>query len=192
MPDVQSTADGSCPASRPVLDGHQKEKTHVTLKALADALRERNEHLEREVENRTREMVMIQDMTILAMASLAETRDNETGNHICRTQRYVSARAQDLRAHPRFSHYLSECNISILYKSAPLQDIGKVGIPNRILLKPGLLDPEEFEIMKTHTSIDRMALADVYDALISRHVYKEPMPHDAALANLLDGKVLTG
>ncbi|MEO6172938.1 MAG: two-component system response regulator [Arenimonas sp.] len=216
-------------------------KTHVTLHALADALRERNEHLEREVEKRTQEIVLIQDVTILAMASLAEARDNETGNHIRRTQHYVKALAQNLQAHPRFSQYLTDRNIAMLYKSAPLHDIGKVGIPDCILLKPGRLDPEEFEIMKTHTSIGRdaiaraqqtlgadvaflgmakeiaqshqekwdgsgypeglagddipisarlMALADVYDALISRRVYKGPMPHDVALAIILEGKGL--
>ena len=84
-------------------------------------------------------MPAIQDVTILAMASLAETRDNETGNHIRRTQNYVQALAEQLQDHPRFAHVLDDATIDLLFKSAPLHDIGKVGIPDRILLKPGQL-----------------------------------------------------
>ena len=87
----------------------------------------------------------------MAMASLAETRDNETGNHIRRTQNYVRALATKLNSMPRYAAELDEQTIESLFKSAPLHDIGKVGIPDAILLKPGKLTPEEFEIMKTHT-----------------------------------------
>ncbi|MGE5489685.1 MAG: two-component system response regulator [Actinomycetota bacterium] len=214
-------------------------KAHLQLKASADFLRDQNAYLEREVARRTREVQAIQDVTILAMASLAETRDNETGNHIRRTQFYVRALAEKLKDHPRFSAYLTPSRIGLLFKSAPLHDIGKVGIPDRILLKPGRFEPEEFEIMKTHTTIGRaaiehaeaqlgmevdslvcakeiayshqekwdgsgypeglagdaipisarlMALADVYDALISRRVYKEPMPHAEAVAIIAEGR----
>jgi len=214
-------------------------KTHIALKALADALRHKNEYLEREVEQRTLEIVAVQDVTILALASLAETRDSETGNHIRRTQHYVQALALNLQSHPRFSHFLTDRNITTLFKSAPLHDIGKVGIPDRILLKPGRLEPFEFEIMKTHTTIGRdaiafaerslgtpvaflsmakeialshqekwdgsgypeglagdaipisarlMALADVYDALISRRVYKDGMSHEAAFEIIVASK----
>jgi len=214
-------------------------KTHIALKALADALRHKNEYLEREVEQRTLEIVAVQDVTILALASLAETRDSETGNHIRRTQHYVQALALNLQSHPRFSHFLTDRNITTLFKSAPLHDIGKVGIPDRILLKPGRLEPFEFEIMKTHTTVGRdaiafaerslgtpvaflsmakeialshqekwdgsgypeglagdaipisarlMALADVYDALISRRVYKDGMSHEAAFEIIFANK----
>ena len=214
-------------------------KTHIALQALADALRHKNEYLEHEVEERTLEIAAIQDVTILALASLAETRDADTGNHIRRTQHYVQALARNLQGHPRFSHFLTDRNITMLFKSAPLHDIGKVGIPDRILLKPGRLEPFEFEIMKTHTTIGRdaiahaerslgtpvafltmakeialshqekwdgsgypealagdaipisarlMALADVYDALISRRVYKEGMPHEQAFEIILASK----
>jgi putative two-component system response regulator len=207
-------------------------RTHLTLKATADFLRDKNEFLETEVSKRTREVNAIQDVTILAMASLAETRDSDTGNHIRRTQHYVRALAWKLSSHPRFREFLTVAHITMLFKSAPLHDIGKVGIPDRILLKPGRLTPEEFEIMKTHTTLGRdaiaqaeqalglevafltmakeiayshqekwdgsgypeglagdkipiparlMAVADVYDALISRRVYKEPMPHAEAI-----------
>ena len=207
-------------------------RTHLTLKATADFLRDKNVFLETEVSKRTREVNAIQDVTILAMASLAETRDSDTGNHIRRTQHYVRALAWKLSSHPRFRDYLTVANITLLFKSAPLHDIGKVGIPDRILLKKGRLTPEEFAVMKTHTTLGRdaiahaeqalglevafltrakqiayshqeqwdgsgypeglqgdaipiparlMAVADVYDALISRRVYKEPMPHTEAV-----------
>jgi putative two-component system response regulator len=206
--------------------------TQLSLKASADFLRDKADYLEIEVSKRTREIMAIQDVTILAMASLAETRDSDTGNHIRRTQYYVKALAEKLKTHPRFSAFLTDSNIAMLFKSAPLHDIGKVGIPDRILLKPGKFEPEEFEIMKTHAALGRdaiqaaedqlgikvefltmakeiayghqekwdgggyptgcagdaipisarlMAVADVYDALISRRVYKEGMPHDKAV-----------
>lgn len=214
-------------------------KNHLALKAHADFLRDKSDFLEAEVTKRTREVVAIQDVTILAMASLAETRDSDTGNHIRRTQFYIKALAEHLRTHPRFAAVLSENYINMLFKSAPLHDIGKVGIPDRILLKPGRFEPEEFEIMKTHTTLGRdaiehaerqlgmtveflsmakeialshqekwdgsgypqglageniplsarlMAVADVYDALISRRVYKEGMPHEKAVAIIQDGR----
>lgn len=214
-------------------------QTHLALKASADFLRDKNAYLEAEVEKRTREVAAIQDVTIMAMASLAEARDNETGNHIRRTQLYVKELAQQLKTHPRFAPFLSDRQIAILYKSAPLHDIGKVGIPDHILLKQDKLTVEEFEIMKTHTTIGRdaiaqaghlidteggflhiameiayshqekwdgsgypqglagddipvaarlMALADVYDALISRRVYKAPMTHREAVEVIRHGK----
>ncbi|MDP2761244.1 MAG: two-component system response regulator [Sideroxyarcus sp.] len=214
-------------------------KNHLALKAMADFLRDQNEFLELEVAKRTREVMAIQDVTILAMGSLAETRDSDTGNHIRRTQFYVKALAERLRDHSRFAWFLTETNINMLFKSAPLHDLGKVGIPDRILLKPGRLEHHEFEIMKTHTTLGRdaivhaekalgfdvdflsfaksialshqekwdgsgyphglagddipiearlMALADVYDALISRRVYKEGMPHEKAVLIMIDGR----
>ena len=144
------------PVSPPILLA--RVHTHLTLKAAKDFLKDQNAYLESEVQRRTQEVSMIQDVTIMAMASLAETRDNETGNHIRRTQNYVRILARQLQGHPRFAAFLSDANIELLYKSAPLHDIGKVGIPDRILLKPGKLTPEEFEIMKTHTTLGRDAI----------------------------------
>ena len=214
-------------------------KNHLALKASADFLRDKAEFLEAEVAKRTSEVMAIQDVTIMAMASLAETRDSDTGNHIRRTQFYVKALAEKLRSHPRFAPALDDRSISMLFKSAPLHDIGKVGIPDRILLKPGRLTPEEFELMKTHTTLGRdaiqsaeqhlgmqvefltlakeiayshqekwdgsgypeglsgdaipwsarlMALADVYDALICRRVYKAGMPHEQAVQIIVEGR----
>src|SRR5574343_632889 len=110
-------------------------RTHLQLKAAANFLEDKAEFLEHEVARRASEIEAIPDVTILAMASLAETRDAATGNHIRRTQFYVRALAEQLSRHPRFSDFLSERTIKLLFKSVPLHDIGKVGIPDRILLK---------------------------------------------------------
>ena len=225
------------PISPPIVEA--RVKTHLAAKAYADFLADKAHYLEGEVARRTRELSAIQDVTIQALASLAETRDSDTGNHIRRTQFYVKALTKPLQSHPRFADYLTDSMCELLFKSAPLHDIGKVGIPDRILLKPGRFEPEEFEIVKTHTTLGRdalqaaedalglqvdflsvakeiayshqekwdgsgyplglagdaipvsarlMALADVYDALISRRVYKEAMPRDKAAAIIVQGK----
>jgi putative two-component system response regulator len=225
------------PISAPIMLA--RVKTHLTLKVSVDFLRDKNNFLEQEVARRTEEVRAIKDATIVMMASLAETRDNETGNHILRTQHYVRALAGALQTHPRFTRILSKRNIDLLFKSAPLHDIGKVGIPDSILLKPGPLTQEEFEVMKTHTTLGRdaiemaehrlgrpvpfllfakeiayshqekwdgsgypqglagdnipisarlMSVADVYDALISRRVYKPPMSHEQAVDFIMAGR----
>lgn len=214
-------------------------RTHLKLKAAADFLRDKNQFLEQEVERRTHEVRALQEVTILALASLAETRDSDTGYHLRRTQLYVRSLALHLKTHPRFREFLSDSNITLLYKSAPLHDIGKVGIPDRILLKPGPLEPAEDEIMKTHTKIGwdaienaerslganldflqiakeialshhekwdgtgypeelagdeipvsarLMAVADVYDALISSRIYRKGLPHEQVVHILSAGK----
>jgi response regulator RpfG family c-di-GMP phosphodiesterase len=210
----------------------------TTLRAAKDFLKYQNEILETEVEKRTRRIQDTQDVTIEILASLAETRDNETGNHVRRTQHYLRALARRLQYHPTFSAYLDDSQIDTLFKYAPLHDIGKVGIPDRILLKPGKLDPDEFDIMKTHTTLGLsaienaekrlgttvefltcakeialchhekwdgsgypnnlvgdaipisarlMTVADVYDALTTRRVYKDALPHEQAAAIIVEG-----
>jgi putative two-component system response regulator len=133
-------------------------RTHLRLKSVRDFLKDKNEFLEAEVVRRTKEVGVIQDVTMIALGSLAETRDNETGNHIRRTQHYIKILAERLKDHPRFEASLSGQAVELLYKSAPLHDIGKVGIPDDILKKPQKLEPEEFEIMKTHTVLGRDAI----------------------------------
>ncbi len=201
--------------------------THLELKQARDRLQRDNASLELEIGRRMRENLVIQEVTIRALARLAETRDNETGNHILRTQAYVEALARLACTHPRFATELDEPGIALIAKSAPLHDIGKVGIPDHVLLKPGKLDAAEWAVMKTHArlgadAIDRavadthqpvkfltyakqialhhherwngsgypdglagdaiplaarlMAIADVFDALISRRVYKQALP----------------
>lgn len=213
---------------------------HLVLKTHADFLRDKATWLETEVQNRTRDLKNIKEAAIVALASLAETRDNETGNHIRRTQNYVRALAEQLSKHPDFTDTLDEETIQLLYQSAPLHDIGKVGIPDSILLKPGKHTFEEFEIMKTHATLGAeaivvaeevlqdseksflryareiaqthhekwdgsgypnglkgeeiplsgrlMAVADVYDALISKRVYKPAFPHEKAMEIIREGR----
>ncbi|MDH5678434.1 MAG: HD domain-containing protein, partial [Nitrospinota bacterium] len=190
--------------------------------------------------DRTEEIHRTRDVTILSLATLAETRDNETGGHILRTQGYVRALAMALRERPEYKEELTDEVIDLLFKSAPLHDIGKVGIPDSILLKPGKLTGEEFEIMKKHPVLGRdaiiraeetldagegsflryarqiayghhekwdgsgypegikgaeiplsarlMAVADVYDALISKRVYKEAFSHEKARDIIAQGR----
>lgn len=133
--------------------------THLSLKQTKDLLAEHNRDLQQQVELRTREVQTVQDVTILAMASLAETRDNETGMHIRRTQNYVKALAEALHNGSPYAGQLDEAMIELLYKSAPLHDIGKVGIPDGILLKPGKLTDEEFQSMRQHTVMGARIIA---------------------------------
>jgi putative two-component system response regulator len=123
-----------------------------------DFLRDKSEFLEQEVRRRTRQVNAIQDATMVALGSLAETRGNATGNHIRRTQYHVKALAEKLSERGAFADALTPDAIGLLYKSTPLHDIGKVGIPDRILLKPGKLTADEFELMKAHTTLGRNAI----------------------------------
>ena len=132
---------------------------HIELKRARDRLQRVNDSLEVEIARRMRENLMIQEVTIRALARLAETRDNETGNHILRTQHYVHALALRICRHPRFAAELDEQSISLIAKSAPLHDIGKVGIPDRVLLKPGRLTADEWDIMKTHAAVGADAIS---------------------------------
>ncbi|KAF0157930.1 MAG: metal dependent phosphohydrolase [Syntrophaceae bacterium] len=113
---------------------------------------------EREKRARAKELMLTQDFTIRCLASLTECRDSETGGHILRTQRYVAAICGQLADHPKYSAALDSETIEHLYKSSTLHDIGKVGVPDHILLKPGKLTPEEFEEMKKHTTYGRDAI----------------------------------
>jgi putative two-component system response regulator len=206
--------------------------THLQLKAARDFLRDKSAYLEQEVARRVRENHSIQDVAMVALGSLAETRDNETGNHIRRTQAYVGVLAEALKDSPRFAASFGDGALELILKSAPLHDVGKVGIPDSILLKPESLTLEEFAVMKTHTTLGRdalvraerlvdsdrsflrfareiayahhekwdgsgypqglageaipvsgrlMAVADVYDALISKRVYKPARSHEEAV-----------
>jgi putative two-component system response regulator len=134
-------------------------RTQLELKQARDILRDQNTYLEAEVARRMGENQLIQEVSIHALARLAETRDPETGKHLRRTQEYVLTLAKALREHPRFASYLDERTINAVAQSAPLHDIGKVGIPDHILLKPGKLTPEEWEIMKTHAELGSKAIA---------------------------------
>ena len=133
-------------------------KVHMDLKAARDQLSRINDNLEQEVARRMRENLLIQELNVRALACVAEARDNETGNHITRTSAYVEQLAQQLSGHERFLGALTPEHIHIMVKAAPLHDIGKVGIPDAILLKPGPLTAEEFTVMKTHPAIGADAI----------------------------------
>jgi len=177
------------------------------------------------------------DAVILALAKLAEHRDPETGAHLDRVRIYCRMLSETLAKNPRYASRIDQEFISAIYNSSPLHDIGKVGIPDAILLKPGPLTREEFEVMKTHTTIGGntirslvqqrrpqrflqmgmeiayhhheqyngagypagiagediplsariLSVADVYDAMVSRRVYKPALPHEEAVAFIRDG-----
>jgi putative two-component system response regulator len=126
---------------------------HMELKLARDLLQDQNAWLEAEIARRMRHNQIMQDVSIRALARLAEVRDLETGQHIRRTQAYVEVLVSHLRAHPRFAVYLSDGIAHMICQAAPLHDIGKVGIPDSILLKPSRLTPDEFNVMKTHSNI---------------------------------------
>ena len=201
--------------------------TQLEAKHARDWMKNQNTVLETEIAKRMLENNLIQRVSIRALAHLAETRDKETGNHILRTQAYVQRLAIGLQNHPRFASIFNDKFIDLLSQSAALHDIGKVGIPDYILLKSGKYTAEEFTIMKTHAKLGSdaieqaerdidmqpvflsiakeiahwhhekwdgsgypdnlkkeaipvsarlMALADVFDALISARVYKPAIP----------------
>jgi putative two-component system response regulator len=241
------------PISPPVV--RARVRTHLALSRATRALQRRNADLELLVAERTaeiseqtrrlvtskQEVIAAQAATITAFCALAEARDNETGNHIRRTQHYVRILAETLQNHPRFCVELNEDVIQLLFKSAPLHDVGKVATPDAILLKKGKLTPEEWVVMKQHCAYGRnaivqaenalggavdasflryaaeiayghherwdgsgypeglageaipvsarlMAVADVYDALISRRVYKAPFTHEQAIEMIVAEK----
>jgi putative two-component system response regulator len=175
------------------------------------------------------------DVAIFAMAKLAESRDPESGAHLDRVRSYCRILAQHLAGVEAFKDEVNAEFIRLIYQTSPLHDIGKVGIPDSVLLKPGRLSDREFEIMKTHAQIGAqtleaaieqfpgikflemardiaathhervdgtgyprglrgneiplcgriVALADVYDALTSKRIYKNAFAHDVARAIIL-------
>lgn len=221
---------------------HARVRAQLELKRARDRMRDENAWLESQVILRRDENQRLQDVSLRALASLASTRDNETGNHILRTQGYVRVLCEHLAARRRYPEILSPDGIRFITMAAPLHDIGKVGIPDNILLKPGALDDDEWRIMRTHAEMGAeairrameedggdtrpfgfllaaieiahfhhekwdgsgypqglkgdaiplaarlMALADVFDALISRRVYKPPYPVEEAVDIILEGR----
>lgn len=213
--------------------------TQLEAKRWRDTLHQHNAWLQQELQGRLAEVEQLRDATLHVMISFAEFRDEDTGFHVRRTQEYVRTLAHWLAAQPGNAWGLDDARIDDLAKSAPLHDIGKVAIPDGILLKPGRLTPDEMTVMKTHAmqgwemlrraaermgdqgsqflrygmeiarhhherwdgtgypdglagpdiplSARLMAVADVYDALISRRPYKEPMDHATALAHIVAG-----
>lgn len=132
---------------------------HVNLRNTQKRIENYNQILEETVKERTQELIITRDLTIYALIGLLEIRDVESSNHTIRTQYMVKEISEYLRTKEEYKDILTEDYIMELYKTAPLHDIGKVGIPDNILLKPGKLNFEEFEIMKKHTTFGVEALS---------------------------------
>ena len=197
-----------------------------------------NDDLEAMVQEKANELFASQVATIHALVKLAESRDDDTGEHIERMSRYSQYIAQALQQGSPYADAIDDAFVRNIAMASPLHDIGKVGIPDGILLKPGRLSADEFAIMKTHVTIgyDTLAsvnqaypgngyltmgmdiaryhhekwdgsgymdglrgqeiplsariltLCDVYDALRSRRVYKEPFTHEKSVGIILEGK----
>jgi len=128
-------------------------RAHLEIKQARDRLRSQNDWLEAEVERRMRENLLVQELSLGLLAELAETRDADTGNHILRTKAFIGVLARQLHATSSYRPQLAEPRLTRIVKASPLHDIGKVAIPDRILLKPGKLTPEEWAVMKTHARI---------------------------------------
>nr|WP_051443051.1 HD domain-containing phosphohydrolase [Curvibacter gracilis] len=147
----------------------------LELKQARDRLAHQNAFLDAEVRRRMAENELIKNLSLFALATLAEKRDNETGNHLRRTQAYIEVLMNQLMDHPRFAQALATPDVrQRIAKAAPLHDIGKVGIPDAILLKPGRLTPDEFEIMKTHAAIGAQALEEAIER--ARELQPTPTP----------------
>jgi putative two-component system response regulator len=138
-------------------------RASLRTKLLQDQVYEYQRNLESKVVERTRQLTKTQAVAVFSLAKLAESRDNETGDHVERVRSYARVLAESLSRLPKYQNVIGAEFIDEIYKSAPLHDIGKVGIPDRILLKPGKLSDFEFEIMKSHAKIggDTLRAADL-------------------------------
>ncbi len=138
--------------------------THVDLRRLEIAMHKQNTELERIVAAQVHEISEAQIATIVALARLSESRDDNTGMHVERIGQLSQVIARSLMAREGSASKLTEESIHVIGKAATLHDIGKVGIPDAILLKPGKLTAEEFTIMKTHTTIGAATLDAVHQS----------------------------
>ena len=134
-------------------------RTQIQARRARDLLHQRHDELALELGERMAESLLARRVGMRALAHLAEMRDPETGNHLLRTQGYVREIALALREDPAWAGRLDDRCIELMAESAPLHDIGKVGIPDRILLKPGPLNADEWRVMRTHTTIGARAIA---------------------------------
>ena len=227
--------------SKPIKPNILKARVRIQLEArqARELLKRQNEQLKTDVVHYEAEQDLTQYTAIRALAHLAETRDDATGQHVARVQNFVWLLAELLCEHPRFKDVLTTEYIDLLVQSTPLHDIGKVGIPDNILRKAGPLDEDEWAVMKTHAvlgseaiekaerdigrptpflilakeiarshhekwagggypdglvgeaipvSARLVALADVFDALISRRTYKSPLPLEEAREIIAKGR----
>lgn len=212
--------------------------THLEIKKLQEELRNQNAALEQRVKEQVEKITQTQMETIFSLAKLAQSRDDDTGQHLERVQNYCWHLAAELKKSSIYCEQVSDDFINNIKQASPLHDIGKVGISDTILLKPGKLTDEEFVIMKTHTILgydtlkevndkfgqnafiemgmviarshherydgfgypDKlsgndiplaariMAIADVYDALRAKRVYKDAFSHEKSVSIILEGR----
>lgn len=206
------------------------QKKPVGFRGIARDVTDKNK-LENDVQTFRKNARNAREVTILGLAKLSEYRDNDAGAHLERMREFSKILAQELSVHKKFKGYITDKYIGDIYLSAILHDIGKVGIPDAVLLKPGKLTIEEFQIIKEHSRLGGdalsaieakiegesfltlakeiayyhherwngkgypkglkgegiplsariVALADVYDALTSKRVYKEAFSHEEAI-----------
>ena len=145
----------------------ERVRVHLELKRARDILKDQNEWLEAEVGRRLKENQLIQDLTLTVITELADTRDAETAHHILRTRSYVEILGRCLQLQSAYASELTEAYLNNIVKASPLHDIGKIGIPDSILLKPGRLTEAEFEIMKRHCSIGGQAIRRAIDKALA-------------------------
>ncbi len=212
--------------------------THIKMYHLQYELEEKNNQLENIVETQNKTITEMQMATIFSLAKLAQSRDDDTGKHLERVQKYCYALSKQLAEKPKFKNVVTDEFIKNIVYASPLHDIGKVGIPDSVLLKPGKFTPEEFEEMKKHTTLGAetleevygkfpknefvkmgidiakyhherwdgtgypeglkgeeiplsariMAIADVYDALSSKRLYKEAYNHKKCMEIMIEGR----
>jgi len=136
--------------------------THLRLRKLQAQLQHHNDHLEELVQQKVREITEAQLATIHALSKVSESRDEDTGHHIERTQTFCQFLARRLAQNPAYASHVDDAFLENIYHASPLHDIGKVGIPDHILLKPGKLTPIEFEVMKNHAAIGARTLENVH------------------------------
>ncbi|MDR1713219.1 MAG: response regulator [Coriobacteriales bacterium] len=224
------------PFSAPLL--LKRIENHLDAMAKKRELQQFNEHLEDSIRIKTRQVSELQSAVLSTVANLVEFRDDVTGAHIERTQLYLEVLVKTMMREGVYARETTDWDLEYLIQSAKLHDVGKIGISDLILNKPGKLTPEEFEIMKTHPEIGvrtikqieenapdhsflkhacriagfhhekwdgsgypygfkgediplegrLMAIADVYDALISARPYKKPFSTDEARDIIDDGR----
>lgn len=141
----------------------ERIRVHLELKQARDQRRNRNVWLEAEVARRVQENLNIHDETLNMMLQLIETRDSDMSNHILRTRSYIELIGQRLQHLDKYRDILDDATLSNIIKASSLHDIGKIGIPDSILLKPGKLTDDEYEIMKNHCRIGSDAISSVMD-----------------------------
>jgi putative two-component system response regulator len=147
------------PFSPPLL--LKRLENHLLIRSQQTALKDYNDNLQQMVQKRTRQVVELQNSILNTVTEMVEFRDDVTGGHIERTQRYLKVLVDKLLDEKIYWEEVSTWNLEFLIPSAQLHDVGKIAISDTILNKPGKLSAEEFEIMKRHTIIGEAAIEGI-------------------------------